>query len=243
MLEVTSLSKTYAGGEVALDDVSFSVEKGEVLAVIGHSGAGKSTLLRCINRLVEYTGDIRLDGVSIKEANKQELRRIRCNIAMIFQNYNLVESSSVIENVLDGKLGQMNFFRALFGVYTDSEKKRALSIIKDVGLEDWAYKPCHALSGGQKQRVGIARSIMQEASLMLADEPTSSLDVASSEVVLGLIKDLSRKCGMSIILNLHQIDLAKRFADRIIGLKQGKLVFEGAPSSLDDEALKTIFSK
>lgn len=241
MLEITALSKTYSNGECALSDISFSLAKGEILAVIGHSGAGKSTLLRCINRMEECEGEIKMAGISITKAKKGELRRLRCNIAMMHQNYNLVESLSVIENVLHGQIGRIGFLRGLFGIYTNEEKKEALAIIEEVGLTEFAFRTCLTLSGGQKQRVGIGRAIMQNAAIILADEPTSSLDIATSESVLNLIKKLVRNKGVSVIVNLHQIELAKNFADRIIGLKKGRIVFEGNPSMLTEQALKTIF--
>ena len=150
MLEITALSKTYSNGECALSDISFSLAKGEILAVIGHSGAGKSTLLRCINRMEECEGEIKMEGISITKAKKGELRRLRCNIAMMHQNYNLVESLSVIENVLHGQIGRIGFLRGLFGIYTNEEKKKALAIIEEVGLTEFAFRTCLTLSGGQK---------------------------------------------------------------------------------------------
>lgn len=241
MLEINSLSKKYANGKLALSDISFSLKGSEMLAIVGSSGAGKSTLLKCINRLEEYEGSIKLDGLCIEKLNSRALRRLRCNIAMIFQNYNLVENLSVIENVLHGTLGKINFFRALFGLYTKAEKEKATYFVNMVGMRDFLYRPCFSLSGGEKQRVGIARSFMQEPTLVLADEPSSSLDIKTSNAVLSLLKNLCKKKGVAIIVNLHQIDLAKRFADRIIALKDGKIIFSDIPSKLDDNMLKKIF--
>ena len=241
MLEVESLYKKYTDGKLALNDVSFSLKSSEVLAIVGSSGAGKSTLLKCINRLVEYEGSIKLNGLCIERLNGRALRKLRCNIAMIFQNYSLVENLSVIENVLHGTLGKINFFRALFGLYTKEEERRAEHIVGKVGMKDFLYRPCFSLSGGEKQRVGIARSFMQEPALILADEPTSSLDIKTSHDVLFLLKDLCKKRRIATIVNLHQIDLAKHFADRIIALKDGKIVFDDLPSKLDDAMIKKIF--
>ena len=241
MLEISNLTKKYSNGFVALDNVSFSVKKGEFVVIVGQSGAGKSTLLRCINNLEEHEGKIVIDELCIEELKSKDLRETRKNIAFIFQEYNLVESLSVLENVLHGILGKMGFLRGIFGIYTKEEKQKAFSLIETLEILDAQYRCCADLSGGQKQRVGIARALMQSPSLILADEPTSSLDVNSTNLVLNLLKEQCKSNGITCIVNLHQIDVAKRFADRIIALKKGKIVFNASPSFLTDYEIKKIF--
>lgn len=242
MLEISNLTKKYTTSRlIALDNVSFSVKKGEFVAVIGQSGAGKSTLLRCINGLEAHTGSVVLEGLCIEKLSARKLREARKNIAFIFQNYNLVENLSVIENVLHGILGKIGFFRSIFGVYKREEKRNALLLLESLGLSDMPYRCCLDLSGGQKQRVGIARALMQSPSIVLADEPTSSLDVNSSNIVLNLLKENCKARKITCIVNLHQIEVAKRFADRIIALKKGKIVFDNEPTNLNDVAINEIF--
>ena len=242
MLEVKGVSKDYGNGEKALDNVSFSVARSEVVGIIGKSGAGKSTLLQCINRMCEHTGEIIINGECIEKANSKALRKIRSSVGMIFQNYNLVESLSVFENVLHGCLGKMGFWRGMLGWYTKEECKKAYELIDAVGLSSMPYRACVNLSGGQKQRVGIARALMAEPVLILADEPTSSLDVASSNLILELLKKICKEKGIAAIISLHQIELAKKFSDRIIALKDGKIIFDCLPQSLNDEKQALIFN-
>lgn len=241
MLEISNLTKKYSNNFIALDNISLSVNKGEFVVVIGQSGAGKSTLLRCINNLEPHTGTILVEGLCIEKLKHKALREARKNIAFIFQNYNLVENLSVLENVLHGMLGKIGFWRSVFGIYTRQEKNNALSLIEALGLLEMKYRCCADLSGGQKQRVGVARALMQKPSLILADEPTSSLDIASSNIVLNLLKENCKKNGITSVVNLHQIELAKKFADRIIALKNGQVVFDNIPSFLTDIEIKRIF--
>lgn len=241
ILEVNQVYKTYRKDCIALKNISFSVEQGEILAIIGESGAGKSTLLRCINRLTDFeNGNIVFDGQNIKNANRKNLKKIRSSIGMIFQNYNLVERLSAIENVLHGCLGSIPTYRGAFGFYTKEEKERAFSLLNTVGLEDFAFRRCSELSGGQKQRVGIARSLMQNPKLLLCDEPIASLDPKSAEIVLTYIKKISNEKNISCIINLHQIDLAIQYADRIIALRQGKIVFDNDSKKLTKDVLQQI---
>ena len=240
IIEISSVSKRYSSGVVALDNVSLSVAEGEILAVIGSSGAGKSTLLKCINRLVEYEGEIFFEGIPITKINGRSLRQVRSKIGMIFQNYNLVDCLPVIDNVLHGLLGKLSFFRSIFSLYTKEELEQAIKIIDAVGLSDMKMRACSALSGGQKQRVGIARSLMQQPSIILADEPTSSLDIKTSRTVLQLLQKNCKERGIACIINLHQIEAAKEFADRIVGLKSGQVVFDGKASELNEDVLKKI---
>jgi phosphonate ABC transporter, ATP-binding protein len=244
ILEVHNISKTYGSDKAALKNISFSLNEGETVAVIGASGAGKSTMLRCINRLIEFdSGKIIFDGKDIKRAGKKELKHIRSKIGMVFQHYNLVERLNALENVLHGCLGSIPVYRGAFGFYTTEEKKNAYSLLQKVGLEDFVYKYCSELSGGQKQRVGIARALMQEPKLLLCDEPVSSLDPKSSETVLDYIKFFSSTKKIACIINLHQIDFAKKYADRIIALRAGEIVYDGKPSELSEEILRSEIFK
>lgn len=240
LLTLSSVSKHYSEGVTALDNVSLSVAEGEILAVIGSSGAGKSTLLKCINRLIDCEGEIIFKGVPITNIRGRALRKVRSKIGMIFQNYNLVECLPVIENVLHGTLGRSSLFKSIFSIYTKEELAKADDIINAVGLADMKMRPCSALSGGQKQRVGIARSLMQQPSIILADEPISSLDIKTSRSILQLLQQTCKERGIACIINLHQIEAAKEFADRIVGLKNGRIAFDGKASELNDDALKKI---
>ncbi len=243
-LIVEHLTKIYPDGTRALNDVSFRVEDGEFVAIIGLSGAGKSTLLRCINRLVEPTsGRIIWNDVDITAASPQELRRIRRQIGMIFQQFNLVKRSTVLTNVLAGRLGYLNPWLTLLGYFPPSEKKRALEALERVGLADLAYKRADELSGGQQQRVGIARALMQEPRLLLADEPVASLDPVLAHSVLRYIEELNKKEGITVICSLHFLDLVHRYATKVIGLKDGYKVFEGRPEEIDDRRFKEIYGQ
>lgn len=238
LLQLIDVSKTYNSTTKALQDVSFTVEEGEIVSVIGPSGAGKSTLMRCINRLVDASaGDIIFDGQNITRIKKRELRRVRTKTGMIFQHYNLVDRLSVIENVLHGRLGHKSTLSGTVGYYTEREKEQAFSIIDKLGLSEQAYKACRELSGGQKQRVGIARALMQEPKLLLCDEPIASLDPSSSKIIMDHLSDINKTMNISCILNLHQVDVAMKYAVRVIGITAGKVVYDGPSESLD---LKTI---
>lgn len=227
MLEVKHLTKSYQKDKPALTDISFSVEPGNFLAIIGPSGAGKTTILRSLNQLIkDDDGQILLDGSDIRSDNKSQLRKHRRQIGMVFQNYNLVERLTVIENVLHGRLGYKSTFAGMFGIYSEDEKREALDLLDKVGLKDFALQRCSELSGGQKQRVGIARSFIQHPKVILCDEPIASLDPASSHTVMHLLKKLTVEFNIICVANLHQINLAKKYADRIVGIRQGKLVFD-----------------
>lgn len=239
LLEFKNVYKTYGTGCAALKNISFKVNEGEIIAVIGSSGAGKSTLLRCINRLIDFEkGDIIFNGESIKNVKRKKLKSIRTDIGMIFQNYNLVERLNAVENVLHGCLGRISPFRGVFGFYTEAEKRQAFSLLHSVGLQEFLFKRCSELSGGQKQRVGIARALMQNPKLLLCDEPVSSLDPQSSQIVLDHIKKFSIEKNISCIINLHQINFAMEYADRIIALRNGEIVFDDFPLNLTENVLK-----
>ncbi len=242
LLELKNVSKTYSGGTKALEDVSFSIEEGEIVAIIGPSGAGKSTLMRCINRLIDATeGSVVFDGENITDISKKRLRRVRTKTGMIFQHYNLVERLSVVANVLHGRLGHKSTLSGAVGHYTEKEKEDAFKIIGTLGLTEQAYKPCNALSGGQKQRVGIARALMQEPKLLLCDEPIASLDPSSAKIIMDHLQDINQNMHITVILNLHQVDVATKYAQRIIGITAGHIVYDGPASELDKRIIHEIY--
>lgn len=242
LLSFQNVSKTYNNVTKALQDVTFSIEEGEFVSIIGPSGAGKSTLLRCINRLVDASqGAIFFDGHNVTSSKKKELRDIRTKTAMIFQHYNLVDRLSVVENVLHGRLGQKSTISGAAGRYTEEEKKEAFRIIQEMGLEEQAYKRCDELSGGQKQRVGIARAIMQHPKLILCDEPIASLDPKSSKVIMDHLKSINQTKNITCLVNLHQVDVAMKYSERVIGVTAGKIVYDGPASGLTKDMIHEIY--
>lgn len=244
MLEVKNLTKIYEGGVLALDDVSFNVEPGEFLAVIGLSGSGKSTLLRCINRLVEPTsGQVLWHGIDITSANQSELRLIRRKIGMVFQHFNLVSRSPVITNVLAGRLGYVNPAMSLLNRFPQQDIDAALNQLERVGITDQAYKRADELSGGQQQRVGIARAMVQEPEIILADEPVASLDPVLAHSIMQYLEKINQEDGVTVLCSLHFLDLVHRYADRAIALNEGKMMFDGSPKAIDDEKFKDIYGK
>jgi len=243
MLKIQNLTKTYANGTQALKDVSFEVKEGEFLVVIGLSGSGKSTLLRCVNRLIDPTsGKIFWDDTDITAAPPNELRNIRRKIGMVFQQFNLVKRSSVITNVLSGRLGYVNPWLSLVGIWPEAEKQRALKSLERVGIADKAHNRADALSGGQQQRVGIARALMQEPKLILADEPVASLDPVLSHSIMQYLEQLNKE-GITVICSLHFLDLVQRYATRVIALKDGVKVFEGSAKEIDRTRFKEIYGE
>ena len=242
-LIIEHLTKIYERGDVlALNDVSFSVEKGEFLVVIGLSGSGKSTLLRCINRLVEPTsGKIYFDGVDVTAASGAELRRLRRKMGMIYQHFNLVKRSSVLTNVLAGRLGYVNPWTSAVHRFPREDIEVALKNLERVGIRDQAFKRADELSGGQQQRVGIARALMQDPELLMADEPVSALDPATSHSVMKYLEQMNQEDGVTVIASLHFLSLARRYGTRIIALKGGEVVFEGLPDEIDEKRFKEIY--
>ncbi len=244
MLEITNLSKVYEGNVLALDRVSFKAKQGEFMAVIGLSGSGKSTLLRCINRLVEPTdGQIVWNGVDITDASQDEMRRIRRKIGMVFQHFNLVSRSRVLTNVLSGRLGYVNPVMSLANRFPKEDVEMAMRQMARVGITDQAFKRADELSGGQQQRVGIARAMMQEPEMILADEPVASLDPVLAHSIMQYLEKINKEDGVTIICSLHFLDLVHRYADRAIALNEGKLMFDGTPAEIDDEKFKEIYGK
>ena len=243
MITFKNVSKQYAGGRLALDSVNLTIERGTVVSVIGPSGAGKTTFIRCINRLIDATaGAVEIDGEALQKISSSRLKQLRRKIGMIFQNYNLVERLTVLENTLHGCLGALPLYRSLFGLYSQREQKQAMAILAELGLSDYFYQRCADLSGGQKQRTGIARALMQNPEILLCDEPVSSLDPQSAQDILDYIATTVRSRNLTCIMNLHHVEYAKRYSDRIIGLRDGRLVFDGKPEALSQEALLSIFS-
>lgn len=244
MLKVENLTKTYDDGTVALKDVSFEVPDGEFLVVLGLSGAGKSTLLRCINRLIEPTeGKIIWDGTDITAASRERLRQIRRHIGMVFQEFNLVERSSVMTNVLSGRLGYVKPWLSILHRFPKKEVDRALRNLNRVGIAELANKRADELSGGQRQRVGIARALMQEPHLMLADEPVASLDPVLAHSILRYLEQLNQEDGITVICSLHFLDLVRRYASHVVGLKDGQVVFQGLPEDITDQRFKEIYGE
>lgn len=242
LITFKNVSKQYAGNRGALDCIDLTIEQGSMVSIIGPSGAGKTTFIRCVNRLIDCTaGTVEIDGEILQKMNSRRLKQLRRNIGMIFQNYNLVERLTVLENTLHGCLGALPLYRSLFGLYPREAKEQALAILKELGLSDYLYQRCADLSGGQKQRTGIARALMQNPEILLCDEPISSLDPQSAQDILDYIEKIVKTQNLTCIMNLHHVEYAKRYSDRIIGLRDGRLVFDGRPEELSEEALCRIF--
>ena len=242
MLEVIGLDKRYPTGDHALRGVSFTIDGSEAVFVIGPSGAGKSTLLRCINRLVEPDrGTVRLDGRDVTGLDANALREARRDMAMIFQEFNLVERLTVMENVLSGRLGSVSFWQAWRRRFPPEDIAAAFATLRRVGLDGFENKRADELSGGQRQRVGIARALVQRPKILLVDEPTSSLDPKTSEAVMALIVGLAAEDRIPALINIHDVPLARAFARRIIGLRDGDIVFDGPVAKLDDAVLERIY--
>lgn len=241
-LRLEHLVKEYTPGKPVLRDISFEVRGHSSVAIIGPSGTGKSTLIRCVNKLIRPTsGKIYVSGEEITRLSGRELRHARRKIGMVFQEFNLVERLSVMENVLCGRLGYVSSLRAWWRKYPPGDINKAFALLESIGLEDFVQQRADSLSGGQRQRVGIARAIMQEPHVLLADEPTSSLDPKTSVEIMELLVHLSAEHRIPLIINIHDVELAKRFTSRIIGLSRGVIVYDGPPAELSNEHLKVIY--
>lgn len=247
MLEVRHLTKIYNDGTIALKDVSFTVQDGEFLVVIGLSGSGKSTLLRCINRLIDPTeGEILWDGVDLARLQGEELRKARRSIGMIFQHFNLVKRSTVITNVLSGRLGYTRTWRSITNQFSRADREKARQALERLGIADQAAKRADELSGGQQQRVGVARALMQDPKMILADEPVASLDPVLAHSIMQHLEMLNKMDGLTIICSLHYLDLVQRYASRVIGLREGELVYKGTRAevqAMTDREFKDIYGE
>jgi len=244
MLEIVDLVKIYEGGVLALDKVSFTVPEGQFVAVIGLSGSGKSTLLRCINRLIDPTaGKVIWNGQDVTAASDDDLRRIRRKIGMVFQHFNLVHRSSVLTNVLAGRLGYINPALSLVNRFPKADIDKAMRQLERVGIADKASNRADELSGGQQQRVGLARALMQDPDIILADEPVASLDPVLAHSAMQYLENINKEDKVTILCSLHFLDLVHRYADRVVALNEGRLVFDGLPHEIDDERFKEIYGK
>ncbi len=244
MLKIKQLIKKYRTGDIAINGVDLKVEKGQVMALIGPSGAGKSTLIRCVNRLETPTsGEIWLNGENIVKLRSGKLRKARRNMGMIFQEYALVERLTVMENVLSGRLGYVGFWRSYLRKFPQTDVKEAFRLLEKVGLEKMFNKRADELSGGQRQRVGIARALIQNPDILLVDEPTASLDPKTSRQIMRLITELCEEHQLAAIINIHDVALAQMFAERIVGLREGSIVYDGHPDNLKPDVLTEIYGE
>ena len=244
MLKLSALTKRYDTGDLALNQVDLEIPDAQVLALIGPSGAGKSTLIRCVNRLVEPTsGTATLNDINLTKLSSRGLRKSRRKMGMIFQEYALVERLTVMENVLSGRLGYVGFWRSYFRKFPKDDIKEAFRLLDRVGLLEMADKRADELSGGQRQRVGICRALIQDPDLLLVDEPTASLDPKTSRQIMRLINELCSERGLTAIINIHDVLLAQMFAQRIVGLANGEVVYDGKPEGLTPEVLTQIYGE
>ncbi len=244
MIRVEDLTKVFPGGTRAVDGVTLEVRRGEFLCVIGPSGSGKSTLLRSINRLLEPSrGRVLLDGQELTRLRRGELRRARRRVGMIFQQFNLIRRSTVLKNVLNGRLGHKEGLGAIWPRFTADDRRLAWSSLARLEIADRAGQRADRLSGGQQQRVAIARALAQQPEIILADEPIASLDPETAVVVLDYLKDINRRDGITIVCSIHHFELGRRYADRIVAMRQGSIVYDGPPEKLDDDAYRTIYGR
>lgn len=242
VLSIRNLEKSYVEGKPVLRGINLEIEKPELVGIIGPSGTGKSTLIRIINRLVDPSaGEILFHGIDLAKVSGRRLRDARRQIGMVFQEYNLVERLSVMENLLTGRLGYTSFFQAWLRHFPKEDIDHGFALLQEVGLQEFVNQRADSLSGGQRQRVGIARALMQRPSMLLADEPTSSLDPKTSVEIMELLKSVGTRNTIPVLVNIHDVELGKRFADRIIGMTGGSIVFDGPPAELTTEHLKTIY--
>ncbi|WP_159622142.1 phosphonate ABC transporter ATP-binding protein [Ruania rhizosphaerae] len=244
MIEFRDVSVTYPNGTKALDGVDLTIPDGQFVVVVGLSGAGKSTLVRTINGIVPATGgELLVDGAPVAAANRRQLRRLRSQVGMIFQSFNLVNRTTVMNNVLTGRLHSAGFLRSMFGWFSGADKEVAFDALERVGILEKAYVRASQLSGGQQQRVAIARGLAQQPRIMLADEPVASLDPPTADAVMRDLQRINRELGITTVVNLHFLDLARRYGDRIIGMRAGKVVFDGTGAEADDAVFESIYGR
>ncbi|MGP4073433.1 phosphonate ABC transporter ATP-binding protein [Piscibacillus sp. B03] len=244
MIEFNNVSLVYPNGHQGLKDINLKINDGEFVVVVGLSGAGKSTLIRSINRMVTPTsGELLIDGEDILKYKERQLRKLRTEAGMIFQNYNLVRRMSVLRNVLTGRLGYTNTFKSLLGLFSQEDIKLALNNLERVGIKEKSYTRADELSGGQQQRVSIARVLTQQPKVILADEPVASLDPPTSHKVMSDLRKISKEDNLTTLVNLHFIDMAKEYADRIIGLRDGEVVFDGPASEVTEQTFEEIYGR
>ncbi|WP_100373002.1 phosphonate ABC transporter ATP-binding protein [Bacillus sp. FJAT-45037] len=243
MLEITNLTVTYPKAkEPALKEINVTMHKGEFICVLGRSGAGKSTFIRCINRLIQpSSGSIKWSNVELTTLKEKEMRKVRTEMVMIFQHFNLIPRMSVLQNTLTGSFGKRAAYKNLLGIFSEQEKQKAYDSLKEVELDRFMNNRVEALSGGQKQRVGIARALMQEPSLILGDEPVASLDPTTSRRIFDLLRAIHEERQLLTIINVHDVELAKKYATRMIAFKEGELIFDDHPSQLTDEVFEHIY--
>ena len=243
MLKIADLVKRYDSGDPVLKNLDLTIEGESVVSIIGSSGAGKSTLLRCINRLVEPTsGSIVLNGTELTDLSGAKLRSARRKIGMVFQGFNLVDRLTVMENVQSGRLGYISTGAAILRRYPRKDIRRAYELMERVGIAHYADKRADQLSGGERQRVGVVRALMQDPDILLADEPTASLDPKTSEQIMGLLRDLAGELKLPVVINIHNVTEAKEYTDRIVGMRYGRIIFDDVPAKLDQEAMDRIYS-
>lgn len=243
MLQITNLVKSYGGGAPVLKELDLTVEGEQLVSIIGSSGAGKSTLLRCINRLVEPTsGKVVLNGTDLTALRGKALRKARRRIGMVFQSFNLVERLTVMENVQSGRLGYISTWAAFTRRYPKEDIRRAYELMERVGIAQYVNKRADELSGGERQRVGVVRALMQRPEILLADEPTASLDPRTSEQIMTLLRELSKELNLPVLINIHNVPEAKEYSDRIVGMRFGRIIFDGLPSELSQEEMNEIYA-
>ena len=242
MIEFKHVSKTYPNGTKGLQDVNLNIEQGEFVAIIGLSGAGKSTLIRTINRMIDVTeGQLVVDGTDVMTLKGKAMRRYRRKIGMIFQSYNLVTRSTAIKNVLSSMVPDMSFWRTLLGLFTKDQKMKALEALDKVGILDKAYTRCDELSGGQQQRVSLARTLNQNPTIILADEPVAALDPVTARQVMSDFARINREMNITVLINIHHVDLALQYASRVIGIRAGRIVYDGSTANVTKEILDEIY--
>ncbi len=244
MIKFEHVDKVYGNGTKALQDVNLEIEQGEFVAIIGLSGAGKSTLIRTVNKMIDITdGNLYVNDIDVSKLKGKELRKFRRKIGMVFQSFNLVNRTTVLNNVLSARVPDMSFFRTLFGLFSKEDKIQALEALDKVGILDKAYIRADQLSGGQMQRVALARTLAQNPEIILADEPVASLDPVMADVVMEDFKRINKEMNITIVINIHHVDLALQYADRIIGIRAGKIVFDGSTKDINRDKLKFIYGR